>query len=560
MPQTFSKKKSRKTPAVFGKSLAALAIAGTVVAGGYFGTRSLTSGIGATDSPLSVPVRKAELRIVVSERGNLESVETIDGVCEVQSPTGQIKIIQLVPEGTKVKKGDVVCQFDSADIEKNISQQQIKVKQAKSKVETTLQELEIAKNKAASDIKKAFVDHELSKLDLEKYEKGDFPIEVEDISSSISQNGSQAESKKNVLDQTQELVKKGFRTPQQLRAAELEYKQFESALKRDQRKKAVKEEYDRKRKNMELSSKVEQTSGDYLRAQGTARANMTKSESENEAAKATFEIEENQLTQFEKQLGHCVIKAEQDGVVAYANEPFFDNSRRIREGAQVYNRQKIFSLPDMSRMQVKVNIHESMIKKVKEGQLAEIRIDAFPQMVLQGRVKNVSQLADSNMSFLGGGSKEYSSIITIEKMPDEELRPGMTAECKIMVKTLSQVMVVPIQAVAEHKGKHYAFVEVKKGEIERREIKVGDSNDKLIQVLEGLSEGEPVVLDARTRAESFFKEEDAKEEQAAATGIPAAPSSSESTPPAEPIPAPAAAPIAVPTSGESLPIISVPGQ
>ena len=50
--------------------------------------------------------------------------------------TNQIKIISLVPEGNKVKKGEIVCKFDASEIEKKIAEQQIKVKQALSKIET----------------------------------------------------------------------------------------------------------------------------------------------------------------------------------------------------------------------------------------------------------------------------------------------------------------------------------------------------------------------------------------------------------------------------------------
>ena len=133
---------------------------------------------------------------------------------------------------------------------------------------------------------------------------------------------------------------------------------------------------------------------------------------------------------------------------------------------------------------------------------------------------------------MSGGAKEYTSIVTIENMPEEELRPGMTAEVRVMVKTLSQVMVVPLGAVAERKGLHYAFVEGKEGAIERRQIKVGDSNEKVIQVLEGLSEGEPVVLDARIRADAEFKDEESEEDLEAKPATQAAP---------EPSPAPAEA-------------------
>ena len=53
------------------------------------------------------------------------------------------------------------------------------------------------------------------------------------------------------------------------------------------------------------------------------------------------------------------MQAEQGGIVSYANDRYWDASSQVREGATVYSRQKIFSLPDMTRMQVKVNIHES---------------------------------------------------------------------------------------------------------------------------------------------------------------------------------------------------------
>ena len=119
------------------------------------------------DGPLLSEVRKATLRITVTERGNLESCVTVDGICEVNA--NQIKIISLVPEGTKVKKGEVVCKFDSSEIDKNLSQQDIKVKQAIAKIETTQQELEIQRNKGESDIIAAKVEMTLAKLDLEKY-------------------------------------------------------------------------------------------------------------------------------------------------------------------------------------------------------------------------------------------------------------------------------------------------------------------------------------------------------------------------------------------------------
>jgi HlyD family secretion protein len=480
-----------------------------VVGAAYFGWKTLGAGGKSIERPLSVLARRATLRVIVTERGNLESMLTVDGICELNGM--QNKIIQIVPEGTKVKKGQTVVKFDTSEIEKNIAQQDIKSKQAKARIETTAQEIEIARNKGEGEEKDAEVEFKLAKGNLEKYVKSDYLAEIADIKGLMAQNESKAEEAKTKYQQTKELVKKGFRSPEQERGAKTEFEQFAFFFERDKEKLKSKEQFEFQLKKLELTSKVEQADGKMKRSKATAKASVAKAQSEYDGATATFTIEDQQLKEYLKQKGLAEIKAEQEGIVAYANDRWYDESSRIREGATVYPRQKIFTLPDMTKMQVKVNIHESLVKKVKPGQKADIRVDAFPNEVLTGVVKTVSQLADSNMSFMRGGSKEYSTIVTVEKLPEEGLKPGMTAEVRIQVGLLPDVLSVPLQAVVEHKGEHYAFVEDKKGAITLRKVKIGESNDKDVQILGGLSEGDRVVLDARTRAEVEFKGEIDKE-------------------------------------------------
>ena len=74
----------------------------------------------------------------------------------------------------------------------------------------------------------------------------------------------------------------------------------------------------------------------------------------------------------------------------------------------------------------------------------------------------------------------------------------------------------PIQAVAEAKGKHFAYVFAAAG-IERREVTVGENNEKYVEVRGGLVEGESVFLDARARVNSDFQSGD-KEAKRLASG------------------------------------------
>ena len=176
----------------------------------------------------------------------------------------------------------------------------------------------------------------------------------------------------------------------------------------------------------------------------------------------------------------------------------------------VYYQQPVFLLPDLDFMQVKVKIHESKVKKIKAGQKATIRVEAFAGLVLKGTVEKVATLADADGGWRGTTSKEFETVLTIDNLPSGAgLKPGFTAEVSIEVNNLPGVLAVPVQAVAESKGKHFAYVRAN-GIIERREVTVGENNEKFVEVRGGLEEGEAVCLDAGQRNSDFRRRREGK--------------------------------------------------
>jgi multidrug efflux pump subunit AcrA (membrane-fusion protein) len=81
------------------------------------------------------------------------------------------------------------------------------------------------------------------------------------------------------------------------------------------------------------------------------------------------------------------------------------------------------------------------------------------------------------------------------------------------------VLTMPVQATAQREGKHYAYVQTDAG-VERREVTVGENNEKYIEVKDGVSEGEQLLLDARARNTAEMKAEEAKNPQANPQGVP----------------------------------------
>jgi hypothetical protein len=142
-------------------------------------------------------------------------------------------------------------------------------------------------------------------------------------------------------------------------------------------------------------------------------------------------------------------------------------------------------------MQVNTKVHESMVDRIRPGLKARIRVDAFPQNQLDGTVKSIQPLPDPN-NFFSSDIKVYTTIVTIDN-GHSGLRPGMTAQVEILVSQLDDVLSVPVQAILQFKGKEYVYVRTPAGPV-RKEVKLGTSNDKLIEVKEGLTSGEEVAL------------------------------------------------------------------
>src|SRR5262249_52650906 len=170
--------------------------------------------------------------------------------------------------------------------------------------------------------------------------------------------------------------------------------------------------------------------------------------------------------------------------------------------------QSIFTLPDLDRMKVKVKIHESVIKKVKLGLPVTITVDALGSNVtMHGTVKTVATLAQSEWR---SSVKEYVTEVSIDDLPTNGgLKPGMTGEVRILIETRSDVLLVPVQAVTERESKAYAYVRGRGG-ASRREVTIGEANEQFVQIMEGLSEGESVALDARARAAAEAKKSSEK--------------------------------------------------
>lgn len=245
----------------------------------------------------------------------------------------------------------------------------------------------------------------------------------------------------------------------------------------------------------EFVSKYDESLRLLDRARKEAVSKLAQARARLKSAEGRYRIEVEQRQELAEQFSNCVIRALRPGLVVYGGSDerrFFGGEEQIREGATVRERQSIITIPDMTRMAVKVRIHESHIKKVGKGLKARITVDAFPDTKLDGDVIKVGVLPDSQNRWMNPDMKVYLTSVGINGVYDW-IKPGMSAKVEILVKELTNVVYVPIQAVSSVKGKQVCFV-TRTGGVDQRDVEVGDFNDEFIEIKSGLKEGDKVLL------------------------------------------------------------------
>src|SRR5262249_33174974 len=163
---------------------------------------------------LTGTVTRGDLPIVVTERGDLESSKTITAKCEVEFSGEQqrspgLKIISILPEGTHVKKGDVVVELDSDKLKRTLAEQEVKYNTAQGKFEAACQEHEVQKNKAESEVAKAKLALKLADLDLVKYVMGEYLADLDEKKGAIKLAEKELQDAEEKLTHFQAFVKKG---------------------------------------------------------------------------------------------------------------------------------------------------------------------------------------------------------------------------------------------------------------------------------------------------------------------------------------------------------------
>ncbi len=195
---------------------------------------------------------------------------------------------------------------------------------------------------------------------------------------------------------------------------------------------------------------------------------------------AKFDVALAEVESLESQLAKTVLKSPISGVVT---------KQDAKVGQIVTAGEVTTSVISQSALEVEADISEVNIGKIREGNEVSIRLDAFPDNVLQGLVSNI----EPGEKLVDGVVNYEITVAFVGDIP-VELKRGLTASLNIQTQKKEDVLRVPSYTVERRDGVRFVFLKNLDGGVEEREVMTGlVGRDGFVEVISGLNEGDIVL-------------------------------------------------------------------
>jgi multidrug resistance efflux pump len=437
------------------------------------------------------PVRRGPLRISVVQRGNLAAKDSVSVESEIE---GQTTVLFLIAEGTFVKPDDLLVELDASDLVEKKRQQEIAVQNAEAAYVKAKAQFEIQESQNLSDVEAADRKLSFAELDKKKYLEGDRIQLIDQAQDKILLAESKRKQAENTKEWSEKLLEKGYVTKSDMERDQLDFESARVQLKEANSAKDLLEQYEDRRKKIELDANVEEAKRGLERTKLRAEATIVDFEAGRNTSKARLELEEQRLKKWLDQIAKARIVSKWSGMVVYSRVESgrMGMGEPIQKGSQVRERQEILTIPRTGGMIAEASIHESVLKQVLPDLPCTLSIDAMPGQSFTGRVHFVALLPDKGSWWANPNQRLYKTEITLDEV-NPEMGPGMSCNIEILTQEIPDALFVPLLSILTQKGDTIAFVS-NGDEIEQRKVKVGRNNDKWVEVSDGLKEGETVLL------------------------------------------------------------------
>ena len=162
--------------------------------------------------------------------------------------------------------------------------------------------------------------------------------------------------------------------------------------------------------------------------------------------------------------------------------------KKALQGMRFMPGEALYQVADLSAVWVVADVFEQDIGQVRTGAKAKVRINAYPDKTFEGTISYVYPT-------LKAETRTIPVRIDLPN-PNNQLKPGMFAQLELPTAAKGAVVTVPNSAVIDSGTRQIVLVQAREGRLEPRDVKLGARSDERIEVLDGVREGEQVVVAA----------------------------------------------------------------
>jgi membrane fusion protein, multidrug efflux system len=196
-----------------------------------------------------------------------------------------------------------------------------------------------------------------------------------------------------------------------------------------------------------------------------------------ERDRAAFEAAKATSDQLKTRLGYARVTAPISGMIT---------EKLIEAGDIVTQSTRLFSVADVSTLVARIQVSELEVSTLRPGAVVPLSVDALGGQRVDGRIRRIFPSADS-------ATRLVPVEVALTGGQLVGLRPGYTVRATLSLDRRDDALLVPSRAVSGPAGARAVYV-VKGGKIERRAVRVGSDMSGLSEILEGVAEGDSVVV------------------------------------------------------------------
>ena len=450
-------------------------------------------------------------------KGTLETTVNIPGIfvaddkdeikVEPEKYSGNLVVTSIKNEGIKVKKGDLLIEFENEQVDEAIEEAKneatdvsVELKKAQAELQTAQIDMDTKLAQSSVELNQLEKDVQAS-IDKQKMELAAKQKAIEDAEYGLENAEADYETLKQMYEE---------REIDQPVSAEILFEREEKAIAKSRHRIGVLEKefkyfkrYDQSKDQLDKELAVEKKKAEMAKEKINLQASVSEKRSLLEKAQRKMNAANKKVAELESDRGSMQVASPRDGVLFYGktgNESpsgvivmggrSNDVRKELKIGGRVTTHKILMTVAQMDQLSIKMSVSEDDIKNIIDDLEITIYPDAYPGESFEGKLTKVDTTGTKPLYNPSAGTTFKVMGKCTEDAP--QLRSGMN--CRVSIHCASdESILLPINYVHTRDGNFFCYLKTG-NESEERQITIGNSNAEHAVIVDGLKEGDEVFL------------------------------------------------------------------